>query len=185
MLADRGPPGPGGALTILHRMPLRRPRTPRTPELRTDPGAALAAGVALLAGRDFAPRELLERIARRGFAPGAAEAAVAELKARGMLNEARYAENYVEWHSGRGHGPLRIAAELRQRGIAEELIGAAVAAADWPGLARKVCRAKFGAAAPGSWREQARRMRFLQYRGFSSDHIRAATGADPDWTEET
>jgi len=43
-----------------------------------------------------------------------------------------------------------------------------------------VCRAKFGLEAPASWAQRARRARFLQYRGFSSDHIRAATGAEPD-----
>jgi regulatory protein len=33
---------------------------------------------------------------------------------------------------------------------------------------------------PESWPEKARQARFLQYRGFSSDHIRAALGADFD-----
>ena len=66
------------------------------------------------------------------------------------------------------------------------LVDAALAQqVDWAGLARRLCRAKFGAKIPGSWREKARQMRFLQYRGFSADHIRAATGADPDWTEES
>jgi regulatory protein len=40
--------------------------------------------------------------------------------------------------------------------------------------------AKFGRQPPASWADKARQARFLQYRGFSSDHIRAATGADPD-----
>ena len=76
---------------------------------------------------------------------------------------------------------MRIAAELRQRGIAPELIEAALASGpDWRALARKVCRAKFGLQPPGSWAERARQARFLQYRGFSSDHIRAATGAEAE-----
>jgi SOS response regulatory protein OraA/RecX len=41
-----------------------------------------------------------------------------------------------------------------------------------------VCRAKFGAQPAASWAQKARRARFLQYRGFSADHIRAATGVD-------
>src|SRR5262249_7927958 len=133
LAADR----PGRRLTILQRMTPRPPSTSRTPQRRTDPAAARAAAVALLAGRDYAPRELLERLIRRGFAAPAAEAAVAELKVQGVLNEARYAESYVIWHSGRGQGPLRIAGELRRAGIAEELIEEALASGDWPALARK------------------------------------------------
>ncbi len=164
-------------------MLLRRTRAVPAQQ-RGDPAAALAAAVALLAARDFAPAELRAKLTSRGFEGAAAQAAIEELAARGALNEARYAENYVTWHAGRGQGPLRIAADLRRHGIPEPLIESALARGpDWPALARKLCRAKFGPATPASWREKARQMRFLQYRGFSSDHIRAATGADPDWTE--
>ena len=164
-------------------MPL--PRTRALPaQQRGDPAAALAVAVALLAARDFGPAELRAKLISRGFEAAAAQAAIEELKARGALNEARYAQNYVTWHAGRGQGPVRIGADLRRHGIPEDLIESALAAGpDWPALARKLCRAKFGPATPSSWREKARQMRFLQYRGFSSDHIRAATGADPDWTE--
>jgi regulatory protein len=99
----------------------------------------------------------------------------------GVLDEGRYAQNYVTYHAGRGQGPVRIAAELRRRGLTAELIEAAIATGpDWRALARKVCHAKFGSQPPGSWAERARQARFLQYRGFSSDHIHAATGAEPE-----
>jgi len=164
-------------------MSLRRTRA-LPAEQRGDPAAAAAVAVALLAARDFAPGELRAKLASRGFEAATAQAAIEELQTRGVLNEARYAENYVIWHAGRGQGPLRIGAELRKHGVREALIEAALSQGpDWPTLARKVCRAKFGPGTPASWREKARQMRFLQYRGFSSDHIRAATGADPDWTE--
>jgi regulatory protein len=106
---------------------------------------------------------------------------VAELLRDGVLDDGRYAHNYVAWHAGRGQGPLRIAGELRRRGLAADLIESALAAGpDWSALARKVCRAKFGPEPPDTWALRARRARFLQYRGFSSDHIRAATGAEPE-----
>jgi regulatory protein len=76
---------------------------------------------------------------------------------------------------------VRIAADLRRHGLAGELIEAALASGpDWHELARIARIARFGPKPPGSWAEKARQARFLQYRGFSSDHIRAATGADPD-----
>jgi len=135
----------------------------------------------LLSRRDFTVRELSERLIERGFEEAAAAGVVAELLRDGVLDDGRYAQNYVAYHAGRGQGPLRIAAELRRSGLAADLIEAALETGpDWSALARKVCRAKFGQQAPDSWTERARQARFLQYRGFSSDHIRAATDADPD-----
>jgi regulatory protein len=142
---------------------------------------ARALAVALLARRDFASKELHEKLEAKGFAPGATAAVIADLTRAGLLNDERYAQNYVAYHAGRGQGPMRRAADLRRHGLAAELIDAALASGpDWNALARKVCRAKFGQQPPGSWAQRARQARFLQYRGFSSDHIRAATGAEPD-----
>ena len=139
------------------------------------------AAVSLLARRDLACRELCEKLGARGFDEETATSVVAALVREGVVDDGRYAQNYVAYHAGRGQGPIRMAAELRRRGLAAELIDAALASGpDWGALARKVCRAKFGPQPPGSWPQRARQARFLQYRGFSSDHIRAATGAEPD-----
>ncbi len=171
-------------MAILPSMPLRRARGSAPAAEPESPAAATAAAVGLLAARDYARGELLAKLRARGFVESAVQAALERLTAQGALNEERYAHNYVAWHAGRGHGPLRIAAELRRQGVPEGLIEAALqAGADWAALARKVCSGKFGIAPASSWRDQARRMRFLQYRGFSADHIRAATGTDPDWAE--
>jgi regulatory protein len=135
----------------------------------------------LLSRRDYTVRELSERLVQQGFEGAGAARVVVELLREGALDDGRYAQNYVAYHAGRGQGPLRIAAELRRSGLEVEVIDAALAAGpDWSAVARKVCRAKFGLQPPASWAERARRARFLQYRGFSSDHIRAATGVEPD-----
>ncbi|MBV8342498.1 MAG: regulatory protein RecX [Gammaproteobacteria bacterium] len=134
--------------------------------------------LALLARRDFATTELRERLCGRGIAAAVAAAIIAELTAAGALDDERYAANYVAYHAGRGQGPVRIGAELRRHGLTDRAVAAALAGSDWAGLARKVRRARFGVQPPASWSEKARQARFLQYRGFSSDHIRAATGAE-------
>jgi regulatory protein len=150
------------------------------PPAPTDSQALRAAAVTLLARRDYASGALCERLAARGFEVGATAAVVAELQREGIVNDARYAQNYVAYHAGRGEGPLRIASELRRRGVSGGLIEAALAEGpDWGALARQVRSARFGGP-PSSWAEKARQARFLQYRGFSSDHIRAATGAEAD-----
>lgn len=143
--------------------------------------AARAVAMGLLARRDFASHELREKLDAKGFAPAATAVVIADLTRTGLLNDERYARNYVAYHAGRGQGPVRIAVELRRRGLAAESIDAALASGpDWNALARKVCRAKFGSQPAANWAQRARQARFLQYRGFSSDHIRAATGAEPD-----
>ena len=45
---------------------------------------------------------------------------------------------------------------------------------DWVQLAREVRRRKFGAATPRSLGERAKQARFLQYRGFDAEQLRAA-----------
>ena len=116
---------------------------------------------------------------RAGCDPQATARVIADLVRERLLNDARFAERYVASRAERGQGPLRIAADLASLGASRELIEAAVGSGpDWRALAGTVRRRKFGAAPPDSWAEKARQARFLQYRGFSSDHIRAATGAD-------
>lgn len=163
----------------MSRRAARASATSSTPAT-TDPESLRAAAVALLARRDYASGALCERLAAQGFEGSAAAAVVAELQREGIVDDARYAQNYVAFHAGRGQGPVRIAAELRRKGLAEALIeGALARGPDWGALARKVRSARFGAP-PSGWPEKARQARFLQYRGFSSDHIRAATDADLD-----
>lgn len=150
-------------------------------ERAADPAAARAAAVALLARRDLPSGELRGRLAARGFGTEATAAALAALAAEGALNDERYAHNYVTYHAGRGRGPVRIGADLRARGLSAEVIDAALAEGpDWHAAAAAARARRFGKAAPVDWRATARQARFLQYRGFSADHIRAATGADSD-----
>ena len=151
------------------------------PEKAADPQAVRMAAVALLAGRDFASSELRDKLESRGYDAQVAAEAVAELVAGGILNDGRYAQNYVEYHADRGQGPIRIAAALKTLGLDEELIDAALdLGTDWPARAREVRIRKFGLSPPESWEERGRQARFLQYRGFSSDDIGAAFGGEPD-----
>jgi regulatory protein len=163
-------------------MALRRSREPKPAAERADSGAARAAGLAWLGRRDFGREALRARLCRDGFTPETAAGVVAEFIAAGLIDDRRFAENYVTWHAGRGHGPVRIAMELKRLGLADDLVQAVLQGGepDWVAVACRVRAAKFGAGRPSGWPEQARQARFLQYRGFSADHIRAAMDADFD-----
>ena len=138
------------------------------------------AALKLLNRRDYCSAELAARLVERGAEPGVAESVVAQLVVERFVDDARYAGHYVAWHAERGHGPLRIAHELAELGVAGDLVASAVAARDEAWLARcaKVRRRRFGEEPPDEWKERARQARFLQYRGFSAEQVRAALGRD-------
>jgi regulatory protein len=143
-----------------------------------------AAGVSAFLRRSVAtPADaLLTAVVGEGVEgrPLVAEA-VAELVEGKILDDTRFAEHFVAYHANRGQGSLRIKADLKAVGLSEELIDAALARGpQWPALAREVRIRRFGLAAPTTWAEKGRQARFLQYRGFSSDDIRAAISGDFD-----
>ena len=90
----------------------------------------------------------------------------------------------MAYRARRGHGPARIRHELRKAGVAADVVESAVKtgedAPDFLKLARAVRARKFGAEIPQDRKERARQARFLQYRGFSTDHIRAVLEGDPE-----
>ena len=161
---------------------MRRPRKPDAEAGEADERTVRTAALALLAGRDFARLELTRRLERRGYSPQVVATVVAGLVAERLLSESRFLEQFIRQHAGRGHGPVRIRMDLRERGVADDEIDAALAAAteDWAAIARNIRRRRFGVSPPGDYRERARQARFLQYRGFSPDQIRAAMGPGDD-----
>ena len=140
------------------------------------------AALGLLAGRDFSRNELTERLLRKGHDASLVQAVVSALVQEGLLHEDRYVEQFITHHAGRGQGPQRIRMELRQRGVDAEAVqsGLDSTETDWLRAAREARRRKFGVSLPRDYRERAKQARFLQYRGFSSDQIRAALGPDED-----
>ncbi len=89
----------------------------------------------------------------------------------------------VRYRSGRGQGPVRIRAELRDKGIDDVLIEDFLDPGDrqWWQCAVAVRNKRFGPVSPKEYRERARQMKFLHYRGFTAEQIRGAMGdADDD-----
>jgi regulatory protein len=159
-----------------------RSRKPKLdPEHASDPDRVRMAAVALLGRRDFCSGELRQKLEADGFDKDQVATAVAELSEEKALDDSRYAQNYVTYHADRGQGPVRIAADLRALDLPDDIIQAALdAGPDWRQRAREVRKRKFGSEEPETWTQKAKQGRFLQYRGFSSDHIRAALGPDLD-----
>lgn len=99
------------------------------------------------------------------------DALLDDLTARGWLSDMRAIKQLLHARRSR-FGVQRIAHELRQKGIAQELIDAALPALKEGEMdaVREVWQRKFGAL-PQDDREKAKQMRFLQSRGFGLDVI--------------
>ena len=151
-------------------------RPSNKPETDLDRAACRRQALDLLARREHSRRELDRKLRARGFAPEAIDGALTELTATGALAEARFTESYVRARVARGKGPVRIRAELAERGVAAKEGAAAVGTAeqDWHALAREVRAKRFGPTAPKDYKERARQARFLAYRGFDAAQIKSA-----------
>jgi regulatory protein len=141
-------------------------------------GARVAA-LDMLARRDHASSDLERKLRDLGYDMQLVGEVLERLRAEKLLDDQRYVDNFIRYHAGRGQGPLRVRAKLRQAGLQGPLVDDALDAyPDWLGRARAVRNKKFGAKAPGSPMERARQARFLGYRGFTSAEIRGALGLD-------
>jgi regulatory protein len=159
---------------------VRRPSnslTKRAAEAATsDAKTVEAAAVRLLAGREHSVEELRRKLVRKGYPPDTTEQVIQKLAGKRLVSDERFTSNFIHYHAKRGQGPVRIRAALRQQGVADSQVEEALRCAevDWVQLARGVRRRKFGAAVPRSLGERAKQARFLQYRGFDAEQLRAA-----------
>lgn len=133
----------------------------------------------LLSRREHSLAELREKLAAREFPAEEIDATLERLAREGLASDTRFAEAFIAAHARKGQGPVRIRAELQRRGVAADIIAGHLEAAghDWAEMARDVRRRRFGATPPADFRERARQARFLEYRGFTTEQIRAALGA--------
>ncbi|MEQ9394434.1 regulatory protein RecX [Haliea sp.] len=163
------------------------------------PADVRVAAMNLLARREHSLSELQTKLSRRFALPDMVASVLQELQRDNLQSDERYAESLLRQRLQRGYGPARIRQEMRQRGLDEAAITAAHAAVepDWFAAAEEAFFRKFGGSAvalpvgdssardeealdpvacreaqQAAFKEKARRLRFMQYRGFASEHFR-------------
>lgn len=141
-----------------------------------NPNKLREAALRILALREHSAQELTRKLFNKGFAQADIEALVLELESRDWLDETRFAESFVRSRVQQGYGPLRIRQELRQRGVDEttQAVALETYAETWIEAAFKARQKRFGEAPPQDLKTRAKQARFLTYRGFTSEQIRAA-----------
>jgi len=98
-----------------------------------------------------------------------------QLQQAGLQSDERFTEAFIESRMRKGQGPVRIRQELKERGIGSALIDRQleIFEDEWRTLLEQVHDAKFGSARTRESRELAKRVRFLEYRGFPGEMIRS------------
>ena len=140
------------------------------------------AGMDLLARREHGSEELASKLKRRfskrDCDPHTVASVVQQLIDEGLLSDERFAASRARQLARRGYGPSRIRNDLRQQKVEQYVSGSLLEAfddgLDWDVEAASVYEKKYrGKPIEGDWderqRERAKRLRFLQYRGFGAD----------------
>ena len=133
------------------------------------PGELRARALRLLARREHSRAELGRKLAPRAESPEALRSLLDALEQKKQLSDERYAGERARVLA-RKYGAARIRQDLKSKGVGEEVIDGVSLEAE-AGRAAAILARKYRA--PATTREEiARRMRFLQQRGFAHDTIR-------------
>ncbi|QHJ13629.1 Regulatory protein RecX [Paraglaciecola mesophila] len=128
-----------------------------------------------LSMREHSCHELLKKLLAKGYERALCEHRISQFSQADIQSDLRYAEMIVRSRVSKGKGEQLIRNELSQHAIEPELIELAITEqnVDWDALALEVSQKKFGNKPAKDWHEQQKRNRFLLYRGFSHEQIRA------------
>jgi len=142
-----------------------------------DAEAAFRTALRALEARSFARSDLARRLQRKGHPRAAVEVALERIAQLGLLDDAAFAQSYVETRAARGRGPARLVRDLMAMGVERGVIDRAVAG-HWPdGSDRSsipLALAEKRAAQLGALPRQTKRRRLIAYlarRGFTGRDI--------------
>ena len=146
-----------------------------TPSVPLSPTSLRSRALAMLARREHSQFELRQKLAELGGESSIIDTILDEFSTQNWQNDRRFTEIFIRYSARKGQGALNIRQELKQRGITDkEMVEELLAEHDWFDLAQQTRSKKFGEEFPTERKEQARQLRFLQYRGFSSEQCWAA-----------
>ncbi len=137
--------------------------------------------------RDYTAAELESRLEDKGYEAAAIADAVADLRARHVIDDRRVAAAHVRTAAAiKGRGRVRIARELTARGVSrdviEDVLGGVEPDAELASIRRILARKRWSAKA--SLADRQRMFRHLLARGFPTDVISKALGRRDDDPED-
>jgi regulatory protein len=118
--------------------------------------------------------ELGRKLSQRGWPRSEVEQVVSALADAGLQSDERFAESFVRMRSGKAYGPVRIRAEMGERGIDKGLIDRALreAEVDWLASASDWYDRRYRGQPIEDLKDKARRQQALLRRGLAHSTVR-------------
>jgi len=135
--------------------------------------SAKAVAVRLLARREHSAYEISQKLTQREFDEGEINIVLQELMQGGWLSDERFAEAYIRMRQLKGFGPIKIKIELQDRGVDEVVAEQYLHTEEshWHASLQLQYDKKYRNKKISDYADKAKRVRFLQYRGFGLDAI--------------
>ena len=135
--------------------------------------SAKSVAVRLLSRREHSAFEIRDKLSKREFDDREIEQAITELITGDWLSDERFAEAYIRMRQIKGFGPIRISIELNERGVNEDIVALYLNQHDdiWLQSLKQQYKKKYKDKVIEDYNDKAKRIRFLQYRGFLLDAI--------------
>lgn len=136
----------------------------------------LHAAIRLLSRREHSVKELRQKLLTKSFEPEEITPVIEFLLDNDYVSNIRFAESVIRNKISRGYGWQHIQQELKHKGVSQEIYGAVLAEqeVDWYLQAELAYQKKYGDTAAEDAKDKAKRLRFLQYRGYSIDECLSA-----------
>ena len=127
-----------------------------------------------LSRREHSKKEIYKKMLDKVNSLEILEEEIKKLEKDGILDDERFAEQYVYSLVKRGLGPLRINKYLQEKGVDSHFINALLKDLDWLDLAKEVLLKKSKYQIPPKEEDVIKLKRFLNYRGFEYYDIERA-----------
>lgn len=125
----------------------------------------------MLARREHSQLEMFQKLRLKGFETDDISQMIEKFVDKNLQSDARFAASYIRSRVNKGFGPVKIKYELRERGIEGSLDALSDERPDWVELLAVLNHKKYGASVPEEMKEKAKRMRFFQQKGYTSEMI--------------
>ena len=136
----------------------------------TQESKCYSSALKMLMRREHSKLELSQKLQAKGFDVVDVNSSISKLVQQNYQSDDRFSEGFILMRFNQGKGPVKIASELKMRGI--DTFDLSIF--DWFKLAKEIRQRKFGDASSLDYKEMAKQKRFLQSRGFNLDQINQA-----------
>jgi len=120
--------------------------------------------------REHSKLELFNKLQLKDYDDDIIISAITKLADQNYQSDNRFSEAFILMRYNQGNGPVKIASELKFRGISTFDLSDY----DWFKSAKEIREKKFGDSSSIDFKDQAKQKRFLLSRGFGLDQINQA-----------